>query len=89
MFSPETIWRMNNPDGTAAGLYCEHCLEPMQGFYLITRASLPDLKICHTCKFERSLEVCQNCDAVGEDTASWGGWCHDCDNQFSPETEEE
>ncbi len=47
MFSPETIWRMNNPDGTSAGLYCEHCLEPMQGFYLIENA-----KVCYTCKFD-------------------------------------
>ena len=47
MFSPDTIWSMNNPDGKADGLYCEHCLEPIQAFWLVN-----DAKVCETCKFE-------------------------------------
>ncbi len=47
MFSPEAIWRMNSVDGKQDGQYCEHCLEPMQGFYLIENA-----KVCYTCKFD-------------------------------------
>ena len=26
-------------------------------------------------------ESCGKCEATGEGTSAWGGWCHDCDNQ--------
>jgi hypothetical protein len=30
---------------------------------------------------QATQEACANCEAVGEGTSAWGGWCHDCDNQ--------
>lgn len=30
-------------------------------------------------------QICELCGAVGEDTQEWGGWCHDCDNQYCVE----
>jgi len=56
MFSPETIWSMNNPDGKADGLYCEHCLEPIKAFWLVN-----DAKVCETCKFEPK-STCNDCN---------------------------
>jgi hypothetical protein len=47
MFSPETIWSMNNPDGKADGLYCEQ-IKPI---WLVN-----DAKVCETCKFSPAEE---------------------------------
>lgn len=36
-------------------------------------------------KNSTTLAQCQNCEATGEGASAWGGWCHDCDNQYGEE----
>ncbi len=51
MFSQQTIWAMNNPDGRDDQLHCESCDYPMIGFY-----EYDGHKVCFECKFNREPE---------------------------------
>jgi hypothetical protein len=41
---------------------------------------------CEVCQThnqqETAMPVCQNCETTGDGADSWGGLCHDCDNQL-------
>jgi hypothetical protein len=73
MFSEWAIKAMNG--NTAEDVQtCDNCGEVLYSFWL-----KHEKRVCFTCK---DLEICENCGDMGEGYASWGGWCHDCDNFF-------
>lgn len=51
------------------------------------RSTFTDLRMWEL--VEETESACEKCGATGEGATAWGGWCHDCDNQFEDEDEED